>query len=81
MTSSTNADMPAMPLGGANIGLSDTNPAARGLTKREHFAVMAVQGLMSAGIPGSHNRITELIPEAIAAADALLKALEDSSNG
>ncbi len=73
MTSSTNADIPAMPLGGANIGLSDTNPAARGLTKREHFAVMALQGLMSAG-PSR----TELIPEAIAAADALLKALEES---
>ena len=72
-----NADMPAMPLGGATIGLNHTNRTTRGLTKREHFAAMAMQGLMSAGVPGSHNRIPELIPEAIAAADALLKALEE----
>jgi hypothetical protein len=47
-----NADMPAMPLDDSEQWLDATNPKlgtyfATGLTKREHFAGLAMQGLCS----------------------------------
>ena len=44
-----------------------------GLTKREHFAVMAMQGIMSAGRPSS---LEAKVASAVRHADALLKELE-----
>lgn len=71
-----NADMPAMPtyeLNGQNF-LEDTS---YGLTKREHFAAMAMQGLLSANAiyGGKTNDRASLAKDAIAFADALLKEL------
>lgn len=52
-----NADKPAMPLSGnayqdfasynENDNRSSYNPQCQGLTKREHFAAMAMQGILS----------------------------------
>jgi len=47
-----------------------------GLTKREHFAVLAMQGLCSTSIAGAHKRPDNLVKEAVQMADALLAALE-----
>jgi len=46
-----------------------------GLTKRELFAAMAMQGICGDGIPGSHHRPDETARDAVAYADALLKEL------
>lgn len=51
-----------------------------GLTKREYFAGLAMQGLLANGIPGSHNMAQNLIPEALYMADELLKQLENENN-
>lgn len=45
-----------------------------GLTKREHFAGLAMQGLLF----GRQVNVGDLAKEALAAADALLAALEKS---
>ncbi len=46
-----------------------------GLTKREMFAAMAMQGLCANSIPGSHHHADERAREAVLNADALLKEL------
>jgi len=66
-----NADKPAMPIGEQMDG-AYLNPTCNGLTKREHFAVMAMQGLLSCD--GNMHDAAEV---AVKQADALLKALED----
>ena len=55
-----NADMPAMP-----------TDYWSGLTKREHFAAMAMQGMLSAG-----NAPANIGNNAVFYADRLLEALE-----
>ena len=77
-----NGDMPAMPNGA--VGLNDgcaydalgvVPEEAWGLTKREYFAAMAMQGMLSHGF---NNVITEAgeIAKAVRLADALLAELE-----
>lgn len=74
-----NADMPAMPqereLWVEGIGLCPTE--ATGLTKREIFAMHAMQGYlaMCAGAEKSPND-SEVAYEAVTIADALLAELE-----
>jgi len=74
-----NADSPAMPvpdgkfqwIGGKGWqAMGDT-----GLSKREHFAAMAMQGLLSSF--GNHDitDYSEIASDAVMAADALLKEL------
>jgi hypothetical protein len=46
-----------------------------GLTIREHFAAMAMQGICGDGIPGSHHQPAATADDAVAMADALLAAL------
>lgn len=48
---------------------------APGLTKREHFAAMAMQGICGDGIPGSHHHPVQTARDAVAQADALLAEL------
>ncbi len=74
-----NSDMPAMPIfdaaGFISIPESLTPAGTSGLTKRECFAAMAIQGFIAAGsdgMPSSEN----LAIHAVDAADALLKELE-----
>ena len=71
-----NADMPAMPISVSssthgNICSSDFE-YGEGLTKREHFAGLAMQGLLS-----HYGDSDPYCSTAIKYADALLKALEE----
>ena len=74
-----NGDMPAMPLESGNIIWNFEHGWERigdsGLTKRETFAMAAMQGFIAAGVNGMPS------PDEVALlsenyADALLKALE-----
>ena len=64
-----NSDRPAMPLANADLGLGGDD---LGLSKREHFAALAMQGLLAC----EDRRPEGLIREAVEHADALLAALE-----
>jgi hypothetical protein len=68
------ADMSAYPIIGATL---DGN---EGLTKREHFAALAMQGILSNKCyePPRRIRIEGMAKDAVMAADELLKQL---SNG
>jgi hypothetical protein len=54
-----------------------------GITKREYFAALALQGLCVCAIPGAHNSPNRLVQEhpttAVMLADALIKALNETS--
>ena len=53
-----------------------------GLTKREHFAAIAMQGILSNGSDHVHNRLPETIAKrAIEMADALLSELDKRGEG
>ena len=79
-----NADMPAMPLANSSINFIKSNLShANGLTKREHFAAMAMQGILSAHREGNiWPSATGLCPfqqiaeSAIKHTDALLAELD-----
>jgi hypothetical protein len=76
-----NADMPAMP---AEIMVQKTDTMwfgdkFPGLTKREHFAAMAMQGFISAGWAGMPP-VDILAGYAVEQADALLAALEENKS-
>lgn len=45
-----------------------------GLTKREHFAVIAMQGLLSN--PNNSNSVEEITKKAVIYSDAILKQLD-----
>lgn len=77
-----NADRPAAPLSGnayddfaAYDGTSETsyNPECQGLTKREYFAGLAMQGLSLSGDTSS-----DIAKQSVDLADALLKQLEEN---
>lgn len=73
-----NGNTPAMPQdrGIWVEGIGDFPTLATGLTKREHFAAMAMQGIL----PMTHNGTDEISQEiakiAVSCADALLAELE-----
>jgi hypothetical protein len=74
-----NSDMPAMPCSVSekvegSMGLITNYITCHGLTKREYFAAMAMQGAISN--PNFNGDITLAARDAVAAADALLKELE-----
>jgi len=68
-----NADFPAMPI---DIdGRGQFAPETHlGLTKREYFAGLAMQGLASSA--AEYSRFYEMAKDALAMADALLAELE-----
>ena len=70
-----NADLPAMPIG-EQIDSVFMNPLCNGLTKREYFAAMAMQGYIAGG--GSDIAFLQLgaMKDCVIAADRLLEALE-----
>ena len=73
-----NADKPAYPLQlqeGESSELIGKLGNADGLTKREYFAAIAMQGLCVNSIAGSHNKPINLAIDAVMYADALLKEL------
>ena len=77
-----NADIPAMPsgekwretVGGYSRDMSKS-PLHNGLTKREMFAMHAMQGLLTCTMD-TDCTIPELCADAVMAADALLAELE-----
>lgn len=79
-----NGDMPAMPIFGSNGNPSKMNGDEQtlGLTKREQFAMAAMQGMLAnkyvQDFNGgeSPNQPYTLTLKAVRYADALLKALE-----
>jgi len=88
-----NADMPAMPAGsvrkkrpahdpGGNWVETDrVQPAHAGLTKREYFAALAMQGLLAAEAGEAvFSSDAALVSCAVRHADALLARLEDSDD-
>ena len=83
-----NADMPAMPCKQTVSRDSDEmipyqfgnhDFVTPGLTKREHFAAMAMQGLLASW--GQHDvaAADEIVSDAVTFADALLAELERTS--
>jgi len=74
-----NADMPAMPQSGTESSCGDLNSSedwgGQGLTKREHFAAMAMQGLMSNTEVFNDCHSNDIAKWSVQQADALLKAL------
>ena len=67
-----NGDMPASPVQQAGTRLEHYD--LEGLTKREQFAAMAMQGMLAAGSNVHENHL--YIPVAIKWADSLLEELE-----
>ena len=71
-----NSDKPAMPLDdNLIIDTSITIDEAMGLTKREYFAGLGIQGTIHSGLV---NHEGEAARRAVVLADALLKALEET---
>lgn len=73
-----NGDMPAMPLGEACLSMANVNTAASGLTKREHFAGLALQAILSRDIGCQFNNknLDKVARLSVRAADLLLEELE-----
>lgn len=82
-----NSDKPAMPQSvaiseGGTVTASYDFDGGEGLTKREHFATMAMQGLLSginAATDDHHWDSADFANEAVRLSDALLAALEKQS--
>jgi hypothetical protein len=92
----TNADKPAMPAGTTGkrrinqndpgsdfVTMSYSKPVHLGLTKREHFAAMALQGLLSNPATGDSSLwdnapewANQMTSSAVEFADALLAEME-----
>lgn len=64
------AELPAFPWGDVTNG-----GVSGGLTKRELFAAMAMQGMCANSVPGNHHIPSNLAKEAVWQADELLKEL------
>ena len=65
-------------VGGRGGPLILRNVEYKGLTKREHFAAMAMQGLLGTTHAIENLSSDQLAKEAVDMADELLKALEQS---
>lgn len=74
-----NADQPITPLSQDDVDRLLNYPAAalKGLTKREHFAAMAMQGLLSNPYL-SENKADKIAYNALINADELLLTLENN---
>ena len=68
-----NSDMPAMPIELSGFGMYAPE-AHHGLTKREMFAMAAMQGLCAHS--GDYHKFEHLASDAVNYADALLAELE-----
>ena len=79
-----NGDMPAMPMNSVSAERAEGgffDPFAYGLSKREHFAAMAMQGFLSnrLEVPSTEGKkLVDFIAKcSVDYANALLKALEN----
>lgn len=72
-----NGDTPAMPLDGdAELQSAFNRSETYGLTKREYFAALAMQGLLASLTPDDSFSPAELARSAVLNTDALLAELE-----
>ena len=82
----SNANSPAMPhplamsSDGNMYGIGEHDPCSGGLTKLEHFAGLAMQGLLSSYGRHDVTCYSEIASDAVMASKALLKQLEGESN-
>ncbi len=80
--SNNNGDMPANPCGDTFVydkafeSATKVVCGGKGLTKREHFAALAMQGLLSCDVKDS---VEVFARTSVEIADALLAALENKS--
>lgn len=65
----------------ANAVVCDDGTHYMGLTKRELFAAMAMQALVSSNDEGAGDRLTDIPEYAVEIADALLFALATANRG
>lgn len=75
---SKNADLPAAPTIYADMGVNGQREIFcdnQGLTKREHFAAIAIQGMIAAEY-GSRVSAQQWAKDAVEVADALLAELD-----
>jgi len=69
-----NSEMPAMPMPDVgDVAFAEQCRPVRGLTKREMFAMAAMQGLCASN---GYNAFNLLAQDAVTCADTLLAALE-----
>jgi hypothetical protein len=74
-----NSDMPAMPMPDVgDVAFAEQCRPLRGLTKREMFAMAAMQGLLASLTADDDLSPRELARSAVVNADALLAALESA---
>jgi len=71
-----NADLPAMPTKHDSEHFQHSNTYTTGLTKREHFAGLAIQSLLNIHANTGEIDGRKLLRSAVEVADALLAALE-----
>ncbi|AUR85509.1 hypothetical protein NVP1076O_04 [Vibrio phage 1.076.O._10N.286.51.B7] len=73
-----NSDMPAMPITNNELACAivEGDNKFGGLTKREHFAGLIMQGLLSAPSEGEQVTSAQLTTKAVTLADLLLAELE-----
>ena len=76
-----NAEQPAYPISKDIIDGCGETTSPFGLTKREYFAAMAMQGILSGNYPALYGNADMAVPEQVAIdsinyADELLKQLE-----
>jgi hypothetical protein len=74
-----NRDMPSAPIIDSHGVFIMQGLPSIGLTKREYFAGLAMQGLLAGDTEGGYSRAS-IIEEAILQADHILAALEDNNN-
>ena len=72
-----NADMPAIPIQECGPDGLPQGPACYGLTKREMFAMAAMQGLYAHS--GDYHEFSHLASDAVNYADYVLAELEKTS--
>ena len=78
-----NGDMPAMPMFSSEAKPCQVRDSSTqstidvsGLTKREQFAAMAMQGLKT----GDYHTFSDIVSDAVMIADALLAKLEEKGD-
>ena len=74
-----NGDLPAMPVEHMDYMHIKDKPYCNGLTKREYFAALAMQGILANGTQRIHGDMYQFLAHvAVKQADTLLKELENS---
>ena len=72
-----NGDMPAMPIGDGLVGMGSVNDTVIGLTKREYFAALPMQGIVTGSEAYGHDLADDDVAGySVRLADALLAGLE-----